>query len=39
MLDIVTQIAFGAGAILGIWLPVYGYQAAVRSIHSAGPDE
>jgi hypothetical protein len=39
MLDIVTQIVFGAGAVLGIWLPVYAYQAAFRSIDSAGPDE
>jgi hypothetical protein len=36
MLDIVTQIVFGAGALIGIWLPVFAYQCAVRSIHSAG---
>ena len=32
MLDIVTQTVLDGGAILAIWLPVYGYQAAVRSI-------
>ena len=39
MLDIVANIVFGAGAVIGIWLPVYAYQCAVKSIHSAGPDE
>jgi hypothetical protein len=39
MLDIVANIVFGAGAVIGIWLPVFAYQCAVRSIHSAGPDE
>jgi hypothetical protein len=39
MLDVVAQIVFGAGAVIAIWLPVYAYQAAVRSIHAASPDE
>jgi hypothetical protein len=36
---VVTQIIFGAACILGIWLPVYGYQVAVKGIHAGVSDE